>query len=444
MNNNNNEKKVGKTGLRKALQIPTTERCQRRGSPAARPGRPGLCWPGTAPGFNLFLLKEKKNATESHRGTARVEGPGPAGLGPRALRGEGSGPGVPRPGSGRLLCPHRRLEGALAHRGDKTHRHWRSTGLRLGRLCPEGSGSGSGARQPRRHRGGHHPPVPAAGTPGRAQQGGGTPPLPPLSYCHPWGSTLISRPSSPIGEGLTRDRGTTERSCLMPRENSSFPSFASWDRATRGVLPRQRGLCSGPLPACPGARSCCCQQRGTERASCPSPSCPPAPAVLLGRWLLCPSFAPLVPKHPWPGPGSSPAPGAVAAAAGPGCGVPGLGGGRRRQLLPGSEGPSSDRRALREPDGPPGARPRHSPQRRCCKLSPQKPGVKALTPSLASKPWGGWGRGGRGTGPDSDWDRDRARRAGAGVRGLWDALGAEASEPLRPWETPESSPAPRG
>lgn len=91
------------------------------------------------------------------------------------------------------------------------------------------------------------------------------------------------------------------------------------------ACPLAPGGCAGQLgaarprfPARPGARRSCCQQRGTERASCPSPSSPPAPDVLLCRWLLCPSFRPLVPKQPLAGAGSSSAPGSACSSSRPG------------------------------------------------------------------------------------------------------------------------------
>lgn len=60
----------------------------------------------------------------------------------------------------------------------------------------------------------------------------------------------------------------------------------------------------------------------------------------------------------------------------------------RSSSVPGSCGSpsrSSDHLPLRAPDRPPGTRPRHYPERRCCELSPQKPGVEALTPISLGK-----------------------------------------------------------
>lgn len=106
----------------------------------------------------------------------------------------------------------------------------------------------------------------------------------------------------------------------------------------RGAPPAAWG-CAGQLgaarlrlPSFPGARRSCCQQRGTELVSCPSPSSPPAPDVPLCRWLLCPSLGPLVPTQPLAGAGvqlRAREPLQLRAA----WPCPGLGGGRRGQLL---------------------------------------------------------------------------------------------------------------
>lgn len=104
---------------------------------------------------------------------------------------------------------------------------------------------------------------------------------------------------------------------------------------------------------------------------------------------------------------------------------------------PGSEGPSADHLPLREPDRPPGAGPQSSAERRCCRLSPQKAGVEALTPSLASKPQRGW------VGVTKRQDRTRSR-TGAGVRGSGMRWEQKRRSLCRRWETPESSPAGTG
>lgn len=79
---------------------------------------------------------------------------------------------------------------------------------------------------------------------------------------------------------------------------------------------------------------------------------------------------------------------------------------------PGSEGPSADHLPLREQLRPPGARPRRSAERRCCKLSPQKADVEAECRFETSERMG------------SAWQRDRT---GPGPKQGFGALGCAGS-----------------
>lgn len=247
------------------------------------------------------------------------------------------------------------------------------------------------------------------------------------------------------GEQLLEAKGKLLFSLLL---------FFSRDRPARGVLPRQRGtarVSSGP----PARGSPLAPERGEAAVSCGAQSVHPAQAPLLPPLRTCcfadgSSVRPLShlsPRSPWPGPGSTSAAGGCCSSSRPGLprGSQEAGGG---SCCSGSEGPSADHLPLPEPDRRASARPRLSAERRCYELSPQKPGVGALTPSLASKPRRGWGRGGSETGPDPDRDPDSDgpvhSRPEQGVRGSVMRWEQKRRSLCRPWETPVSSPAGAG